>query len=343
MATAPAFIQTIVTSTRIRLARNLAAYPFPQKLTERLAAEVVHLVENALGRLDEFTKNDLSVMDEQRALLLQEQHLVSPALIRQKGTVFLSADKSVEQSISIMVNEEDHLRQQYICKGFDLFKAYEGISGIDEGLAASLQFAYDNKLGYLTACPSNVGTGMRASVMMFLPGLALRKELEGYIPQLKAEGLTVRGVFGEGTAAEGYSYQVSNERTMGKSEGELLEEMVRTTMNLCDKELRAREKLLKEKKLPLRDACLRAYGLLTNCAMLSQNELTDGMVKLKLGMALGFFKARDIHAFNDFLADMRPASFRLENNLRGATERECSVARAEIVGQVLPELMLRID
>jgi protein-arginine kinase len=130
---------------------------------------------------------------------------------------------------------------------------------------------------------------------------------------------------------------------MGKSEGELLEEMVRTTMNLCDKELRARERLLKEKKLPLRDACLRAYGLLTNCAMLSQNELTDGMVKLKLGMALGFFKARDIHAFNDFLADMRPASFRLENNLRGATERECSIARAEIVGQVLPELMLRID
>lgn len=339
MATAPAFIQTIVTSTRIRLARNLAAYPFPQQLNERLASEVVYLVENALKKLDVFEKNDLSIVDEQKALLLQEQHLVSPALIRRKGTVFLSDD----QSISIMVNEEDHLRQQYICKGFNLFKAYESISGIDECLASSLQFAYDKKLGYLTACPSNVGTGMRASVMLFLPGLTLRKELPQYIPQLKADGLTVRGVFGEGTAAEGYSYQVSNERTMGKSEGDLLEEMVRTTMNLCDKELRAREKLLKEKSLPLRDACLRAYGLLTNCAMLSQNELTDGMVKLKLGMALGFFKARDIQAFDTFVADMRPASFRLENHLRGASEKECNIARAEIVGRVLPELMLRID
>ncbi len=339
MAKAPAFIETLVTSTRIRLARNLAAYPFPQKMDGTLAAEVVYLVENALKKLDEFEKNDVETLSEQRATLLQEQHLISPALIRRKGTAFISADKC----ISVMVNEEDHLRQQYIYKGFDLFKAYERISGLDEGLSSSLCFAYDEKLGYLTACPSNVGTGMRASVMMFLPGLALRKELEGFIPTLKAGGLTVRGVFGEGTAAEGYSYQISNERTLGKSEAELLQDMVKTTMSLCDLELRAREKLLKEKQLPLRDACLRAYGLLTNCATLSQKELTDGMVKLKLGIALGFFKARDIEAFNDFLADMRPASFRLENHLEGASESDCDVSRAEILHKVLPELMLRVD
>lgn len=339
MAKTPAFIETLVTSTRIRLARNLAAYPFPQKMDGALAAEVVYLVENALKKLDDFEKHDVETLSEQQATLLQEQHLISPALIKRKGTAFISSDKC----ISVMVNEEDHLRQQYIYKGFDLFKAYERISGLDEGLASSLCFAYDEKLGYITACPSNVGTGMRASVMMFLPGLALRKELETFIPTLKAGGLTVRGVFGEGTAAEGYSYQVSNERTLGKSEAELLQDMLKTTMSLCDLELRAREKLLKEKRLPLRDACLRAYGLLTNCATLTQKELMDGMVKLKLGMALGFFKARDIEAFNDFLADMRPASFRLENRLEGASELDCDVSRAEIVHKVLPELMLRID
>ncbi len=337
----PAFIQTIVTSTRIRLARNFAAYPFPQKLTKKLAKEVVYLVEQTLSELDNFQKNDIATLSEEESILLQEQHLISPALIARKGisAAFISPDKS----ISVMVNEEDHLRQQCIHKGFDLYKAYETISGIDEGLGNTLAFAYDKKLGYLTACPSNLGTGMRASVMMFLPGLAWSKELETFIPQLKAGGLTVRGVFGEGTAAEGYNYQVSNERTLGTSEEEILGQMVRMTMTLCDLEIRARERMLKQKRIPLKDACLRAYGTLTNCAQLTQKELMAGIVKVKLGLALGFFRARDMQDFNDFLADMRPASFRLENRLQGASESDCNLIRADIVHKVLPELVSRVD
>ena len=341
MAQTPGFIQTLVTSTRIRLARNLAAYPFPEKLDAALAKQVVHLVEKELGKLDDFQRNDMDKLSKAEATLLQEQHLISPALIRKKGiaSAFISPDKS----ISVMVNEEDHLRQQYLYKGFDLYKAYERISGIDEGLGSALNFAYDEKLGYLTACPSNLGTGMRASVMMFLPGLARSGELKSFLPTLKAGGLTVRGVFGEGTAAEGYSYQVSNERTLGVSERDVLEQMVRMTMTLGDLELRAREKMVKEEKIPLKDGCLRAYGALTNCATLTLKELTEGMVKVRLGMALGFFKARDVQGFNDFLADMRPASFRLENGLQGANEYDCNLTRAEIVNKVLPELVVRTD
>ena len=337
----PDFIQTIVTSTRIRFARNLAAYPFPNKLDEQLAQEIIYLVQTALSKLDNFQKNDMATLCEQEAKLLQEQHLISPALIKRKGigAAFLSPDRS----ISIMVNEEDHLREQYIHKGFDLYKAYERISGIDDALASSLSFAFDEKLGYLSACPSNLGTGMRASVMMFLPGLVYTKGLENLLPRLKSNGLTVRGVFGEGTAAEGYSYQVSNERTLGESEGEILEKMVRTTMTLSDLELRARERMLKHKKVQLKDACLRAYGALTNCAILPLRELTEGMVKVKLGIALGFFEARDVQSFNEFLEDMRPASFRLENGLQTASEQECEFARAEIVGKVLPELVVRAE
>lgn len=341
MAQAPGFIQTLVTSTRIRLARNLASYPFPDKLDEALASQIVHLVGTELWKFDDFEKNDMGKLSKAEATLLQEQHLISPALQKRKGiaAAFISPDKS----ISVMVNEEDHLREQYLYKGFDLYKAYERISGIDEGLGGVLDFAYDKKLGYLTACPSNLGTGMRASVMMFLPGLARSGELKSFLPTLKAGGLTVRGVFGEGTAAEGYSYQVSNERTLGVSEREVLDQMIRMTMTLGDLELRAREKMLQDEKYPLMDDCLRAYGLLTNCAYLTGKELTDGMVKIKLGMALGFFKARNVQDFNDFLADMRPASFRIENGLQNASESDCNRARAEIVNKVLPELVLRTE
>lgn len=341
MAQTPAFIQSIVTSTRIRLARNFAAYPFPEKLDEKLAQETIYLVENTLKEVDEFEKKDLATLTREETTLLQEQHLISPALIRKKNVAaaFLSADRAV----SIMVNEEDHLREQFIYKGFDLYKAYENISGIDEQLGSRLNFAYDDQLGYLTACPTNIGTGMRASVMMFLPGLAKTNGLKSFLPKLKENGLTVRGVFGEGTAAEGYSYQVSNERTLGMSESEILDKMVRMTMTLCDMELNARESLLETDKIALKDECLRAYGTLCNCAVLSLKELTESMVKVKLGMALGFLQVRNIQDFNDFLANMRPASFRLGNGLQGASEYECDLARAEIAQKVLRELVVRAD
>ena len=340
MAKTPEFVEKVVTSTRIRLARNLAGYPFPERLDETLAEEILYLIQTHLADLDVFERQELSTLSKEQLTLLQEQHLISPALIRKKMTAeaFLSADRSV----SIMVNEEDHLRQQYICPGFDLYKAYERISALDEALGSKLDFAYDERLGYLTACPSNVGTGMRASVMMFLPGLARTNGLKAFLPVLKQSGLTVRGVFGEGSAAEGYSYQVSNERTLGMSEIEILDQMTRTTMQLCDMELKAREQMLVENEIALKDECLRAYGILMNCAILPLKELTADMVKVKLGIMLGFFKARNIRHFNDFLSDMQPASFRLKNDLQNASEYECDVMRAEIMRKVLPELIVRV-
>ncbi|MBR2375996.1 MAG: ATP--guanido phosphotransferase [Clostridia bacterium] len=334
MAQAPEFIETIVISTRIRLARNFAAYPFPLTMSDAHAEDVAHLVGEELRKLDEFTRYDIEKLDRQEALFLQEQYLISPLLMKsKKGAVFVSADKT----ISVMVNEEDHLREQYIYKGFDLYKAYERISGIDEGLGAALDFAFDEKFGYLTACPSNLGTGMRASVMMFLPGLAWNGELKKFLPTLKAGGLTVRGAFGEGTRAEGYIYQISNERTLGLSERDILEQMLGMTMTLCDLELRAREEMKKETEI--RDRCLRAYGLLTNCAILSLQEFLSGIADVKLGLSLGYFKARDKKGFDEFINDMRPVAFRKSNGLEDASERACDEARAETVCNVLPELV----
>lgn len=330
------FVQSNVISTRIRLARNLAAYPFPLTMTQAHAEDVVYLVGNELQKLDEFTRYDIRALSRQELAELQEQYLISSALTKNRqGAAFVSSDKA----ISIMVNEEDHLRQQYIVKGFDLYKAYERISGIDEGLALALDFAYDEKLGYLTACPSNVGTGMRASVMMFLPGLAWTGELKQMLPSLKANGLTVRGAFGEGTKAEGYVYQVSNERTLGVSETEILAQVVRTTMSLCDLESRAREQMLEKESVEFLDKCLRAYGVLTNCARLPLKEFLSGIADIRLGLALGFFKTRDQGGFDEFLDSMRPVAFKKSNGLEGESERLCDEMRAETVGNALPELI----
>lgn len=339
MVNAPEFIRSTVVSTRIRLARNLACFPFPSKMKSTHAEEILHLISEGLKEIDphEYVRYELGKLSDSEKALLQEQHLISPALLK-KGdnrAAFISSDRAV----SIMVNEEDHLREQYICKGFELYKAYERLMALDDGLASVLDFAYDKTLGYLAACPSNLGTGMRASVMMFLPGLTWTGEIKRVILLLQGNGMTLRGAFGEGTSAEGYLYQVSNERTLGLSEKEILEQVTEFTMNICDQELRAREEMLKTSETELRDRCLRAYGTLTNCALLDMSEFMSKIVDVRLGIVLGFLKAKDRQKFDEFLDDMQPAAFCLNNNLEGENERFYDEVRAETVCSVLPKLV----
>ena len=220
-----------------------------------------------------------------------------------------------------------------------MLKAYERISGIDDALASMFDFAFDDKLGYLTACPSNLGTGMRASVMMYLPGLVWSGELKKFLPVLKAGGLTVRGSFGEGTGVEGYVYQISNERTLGMSEKDILGEMMRVTMKLCDLEIRAREKMLEKAEVQVRDRCMRSYGILTNCVVLSWAEFLDRMADVRLGAALGFFDVKNRKKFDEFMDEMRPTTFRVNNGLVGESEEFCNMMRAETTSGALPTLV----
>jgi len=289
-----------------------------------------------LEKLDRFTKYDLKEISEEEALLLQEQYLISPALTKSKaGAAFVSEDRKV----SVMVNEEDHLRQQFIVKGLELFRAYERLTLIDDVLGSQYDFAFDEKLGYLTACPSNLGTGMRASVMMFLPGLIWNGELKKILPTLKAGGFTVRGAFGEGTQGEGYVYQISNERTLGTSELDLIDQMMEIALNVCDLEKRARAKMLQNSEVEIKDRCLRAYGTLTHCAMLSLSEFHAKMADVKLGIIFGFFQTESLDEFQDFIDGMRATVFRVNNGLRDASEKDCDIVRAETVRRVLPQLV----
>lgn len=337
-------VQRIVTSVRIRLARNLAAYPFPSELKAGQGDKILRIIDPVIRGIDDFKKYEMSKITQTEALILQEQHLISPALLRNKscGAAYIAeGEEESDWVISLMVNEEDHLREQCILRGDDLNKAYELISGLDEELGQECHFAYDEKLGYLTACPSNLGTGMRASAMLFLPGLHKDGSIKELLPQMKAMGMTIRGVFGEGSASEGYEYQVSNERTLGISEGDILSLMKSTIDDFCALEVSARKKMLEEEGAEWEDICMRSYGLLTNCTLLRDSELTQEMANIRLGMALGFFEAEELELqrFYEFIKNTRSASFFAAHARKGMSEREVDELRANYVREHIPYLV----
>lgn len=326
-----------VVSTRIRLARNLEGYPFPSHLKdERQAKEIIRLVASALSRLEEFRLYHMDAISKEKALSLKENHLISPNLIMNKR--ISAALISRDESVSVMINEEDHLREQCIVKGFDLQLAYETMSEIDVRISRAMKFAYDEQFGFLTACPTNLGTGLRASVMMFLPALTLNGLMPQIIRDISKLGHTVRGIYGEGSDAEGYMYQISNEVTLGVSEEKILAEVGDTVEKLCILEESERRRLAEgANALELRDECMRSYGILTNCAKLSTGELISLSANVKLGACLGFFELDDVSQIDDLVVKMRPS------NINSAAERELSpverdVYRAGYTGKYLKKI-----
>ena len=332
-------LQSTVISTRIRLARNLEDYPFPSKLTEAQSREVTAIVRRAMRELDDYWQEyDMRTVGTVKAMLLQESHLVSPALVKKgSGAVFISSDEKV----SVMVNEEDHLREQYIVKGFGLESAYERISSLDDGIGRFTNFAYDSKLGFLTACPSNVGTGLRASVMMFLPALERRGEIGAFVEKWIDCALTVRGVFGEGTASEGHCYQISNDKTLGLSEEEILDYTYSAVTEIAEAELQERKRWLAEEGDKLRDRALRAYGILTNCYTLEYKEMRELLTSVRLGLALGFFRLKGSYTLDDLIASKRPYSFCAKYDLFEAEQQARDRKRAVVMRERLTEILYR--
>ena len=297
-----------VVSTRIRLARNLEGYPFKSHLkNEKHAKEIIRLVSCALARLDEFSLYYMDAIAGEQAVSLMENHLISPKLIKNKH--LSAALINTEESVSIMINEEDHLREQCIVKGLDLRFAYETMSEIDSRIAGSMKFAYDEQFGFLTACPTNLGTGLRASVMQFLPALTINGVMPKLIRSISRLGLTVRGVYGEGSDAEGYKYQISNEVTLGVTEEEILNQVEEVVKKVCELEAAERRTLLNgPNAIEVQDECLRAYGILTNCAKISAREFIKLTAKVKLGACLGFIDIPDVSLIDDLVVKLSPSN-----------------------------------
>ncbi len=277
----------IVVSTRIRIARNLVGIPFPGRMNDLQRDEVNRQVRDAVAKgsnsfAEQLQYIDMESVPEAEAYAMVERHMISPAFAERKAhrALLLSRD----ESISIMLGEEDHIRIQVIRPGLALDEAYEVADQVDRLLCQHLKIAFDPKIGFLTECPTNLGTGLRASVMLHLPVLEESGEVAALTESVGKIGLTVRGMYGEGSRSAASLYQLSNQITLGISEHNAIENLKTITMQLVERERAARTAL---PKIQLEDAVWRAYGLLANQRILSSEEMMKHLSWIKLGVSMG--------------------------------------------------------
>lgn len=280
----------IVISTRVRLARNLDAVPFPGSLKDKTeaSAKITDAIRNGNSTLSKDL--ELIMLDKENAQSkerLAEEHLISPQLLEGSGkSVFISKDKTM----SVMLMEEDHIRLQVIMAGNALDEAYDLADKVDNVIEEGVTYAFDENFGYLTACPTNAGTGMRASLMLHLPALALTKKLSNVISSAGGMGIAVRGLYGEGTGAYGNFYQISNQITMGISEKEIIERLKNVTGRIIDMEKQAREFLMKNSTAALSDKFYRSYGTLKFARAISSAEAKALLSDVMLGRSMGIIE-----------------------------------------------------
>ncbi|WP_280772094.1 protein arginine kinase [Salipaludibacillus daqingensis] len=283
----------IVISSRIRLARNLRDVPFPmagdekqlEKITEQVDAKFAGKSHVKFGELELLKMKDLK---ENEKRVLVEKHLISPNLSNESkaGSVLLSED----ESLSIMVNEEDHFRIQCLFSGFQLDEGLKYANDMDDWMEEKLDFAFDENQGYLTSCPTNVGTGLRSSVMMHLPALVMTKRLNRILPAINQLGLVVRGIYGEGSEALGNLFQISNQTTLGKSEKDIVDDLRSVVTQLIQQERSARETLLEESKIQLEDRIYRSYGILAYSRRIESKEAMQRLSDVRMGIDLGLIQ-----------------------------------------------------
>ena len=298
----------IVMSSRIRLARNLADYPFIRRCNDIDKANIEstvreRIVTNAeLNRLSFINVAELSLLDRQ---LLVERQLISRELANSEGARSVAIDQP--EQLSLMVNEEDHMRLQVIKSGFDLDGAWELINHLDDQIESKVTYAYNPQLGYLTACPTNVGTGMRVSVLVHLPALVITKQIEKVFRSAQKMNLVVRGLYGEGTQAMGDFYQVSNQVTLGKSEKDLIYLVDDVICKVLKYERMAREVLINEKQNDLFDKVSRAYGMLRSAQQISSEETMHLLSRVRMGVSLGLIGELEIPDINQLFLQTQPA------------------------------------
>lgn len=328
----------IVLSSRIRLARNLDKYPMNAFSTENMGSDVLERVEKALADLslqgpEQLYLYRMDTLSDWERQILFEKHLISREHVEDKPNKAVVINE--HESVSIMVNEEDHLRIQVLLPGLQLDKAWEEADKIDDLLESQLEYAFDEEKGYLTCCPTNVGTGLRASVMIHLPGLVSTKQASRIFSTLGQLGLVVRGLYGEGTEATGYLFQISNQITLGLKETEIIQNLTAVTKQIIDKEEEVRKLLLTETPLQLKDRVGRAYGVLKNAAIINSQEALSLLSEIRVGADLGILKkAISPENLNEIMIAAQPGF--LQNNAKRTMDTlERDAARAELFNKML--------
>lgn len=319
----------VVISSRIRLARNFSGYNFTNKLKPDEAERIIKEVENAIihgtsAIRDDFKSLRMAELDKLEKGILLEKHLISKDIARSDLSAALVKD---DETVSIMVNEEDHLRIQALFPGFRLDDAWDIADKIDDLLEESIGYAFDERLGYLTACPTNVGTGMRASIMVHLPALVELGYIDGVLKAANQIGLAVRGIYGEGSQAKGSIFQISNQLTLGRKEEEILGNIKGLSKQLISKELEARSFLYKNQGMKFEDRIYRALGILSSARLVDSNEAMNLLSNVKLGIEMGLIdnmKSRDI---DKLFIEIQPSHQQMMSGQSKAQERD--IKRAE--------------
>ena len=318
------FQSDIVMSTRVRFARNIRGIAFPNKMSSDDAKKVIALTEQALDGMNyNFKRIDLNGLTASEKQKLVEKRYISPNLAKQTKpcAVFISDDESV----SIMVNEEDHIRLQSIFAGLECQKAYDIISKIDAFMADKLSYAVHPKYGYLTSCLTNVGTGMRISFMLHLPAVCRCSVADSLFAALGKIGVTVRGMYGEGTKASGYIFQISNQTTLGVDEKEITDKLYDVVNQIITKERELRTLLVKQRGIAMEDKIMRSCGILKNARLLSGKEMLSLFSEVRFGISAGIVKDIDIRTLNSLMIETSPAHLAAENENAG--ERDAQRAR----------------
>jgi protein arginine kinase len=299
----------IVLSSRIRLARNMEQYKFPTLSTNEESQSVLNFFESTfanktfqkIGQLELLKMNDMQPIQKR---VLVEKHLISPNLADNSinGGCLLSENEEV----SIMVNEEDHIRIQCLFPGLQLEEALNMANKLDDWIEEEADYAFDEEKGYLTSCPTNVGTGLRASVMMHLPALVLSHEINRIIPAINQLGLVVRGIYGEGSEAVGNLFQISNQITLGKSEKDIVDDLLSVVQQLITKERSTREALYNTSKIQLEDKVFRSFGTLAYSRIIESNETAKCLSDVRLGIDLGIIKNISRNILNELMIFTQP-------------------------------------
>jgi protein arginine kinase len=321
----------IVISSRIRLARNLDKVPFPHWGNKKQSEETLNTVTQAIAKVDYLKKTtvfglaDLDNVDKQ---FLIERHLMSQEHAQKADHKAVAIDE--EEIVSIMINEEDHLRMQVMQSGLNLFEAYNIINEIDDALAKELNFAFSPDWGYLTACPTNTGTGMRGSVMLHLPALVMSRQINRVLAAIAKLSFTTRGLYGEGTQASGNFFQISNQVSLGHSELGIIDNINGLIKQIIEQENQAREVMLSQNRAVIEDRISRSFGILKNARIISSQETIELLSMVRLGADLGLIKDIDRRTINELFIITQPAHLqKIEKKKLSAQERD--IKRAQLI------------
>lgn len=327
---------SVFISSRVRLARNIKEYPFSVmlKLKPEQIKNIINMVLDALKKNNnnDFRFIDMNDVSDIERLSNFEQHNISQYFLLDKNPRGFLINKN--ENLSIMLNEEDHIRIQSICSCDNINRAFEISDSIDNIISENIDYAFDNEFGYLTSCPTNVGTGLRASFMLHLPMLERSGQLKNLVQIISKFGMTVRGLHGEGTEPMGSIYQVSNQITLGKSEQDIIKNLRNVTQQIVDQELKLRENILKENKIELEDKIWRSFGILSNCKKISTSEAMDLFSDVRLGYCLGLDVPK--FKFNIYKMMMNIQPGLLQKNLGHRLNNiERDIARADFIKSML--------